>query len=108
MTRSIFKTRYVSLSVSEHGEGLPFVFQHGLCGDADQMIHVFPDSSGFRCLTVECRGHGQSEIGSHEAFSIPSFADDVTGFISGLDRPVIGGSQWVRQYLFVSLYTRRI
>ncbi|NTD87708.1 alpha/beta fold hydrolase [Agrobacterium tumefaciens] len=91
MTRSIFKTRDVSLSVSEHGEGLPFVFQHGLCGDADQMIHVFPDSSGFRCLTVECRGHGQSEIGSHEAFSIPSFADDVTGFISGLDRPVIGG-----------------
>jgi len=80
-----------SLSVSEQGDGMPFVFQHGLCGDADQLIQVFPEDTGYRCLTVECRGHGQSETGLLDDLSIPTFADDVAGYIQHLDRPVIGG-----------------
>lgn len=27
---------------------MPFVFQHGLCGDADQLIQVFPEDTGYR------------------------------------------------------------
>ncbi|WP_084686775.1 alpha/beta fold hydrolase [Rhizobium nepotum] len=89
--RSIFKSHGVSLSVSEHGEGKPFVFQHGLCGDADQLIQVFPEDTGYRCLMVECRGHGQSEADPLHDLSIPMFADDVAGYIQHLSRPVIGG-----------------
>ncbi|AYM19931.1 hypothetical protein At15955_49460 (plasmid) [Agrobacterium tumefaciens] len=70
---------------------MPFVFQHGLCGDADQVIQVFPEDTGFRCLTVECRGHGQSETGPLDDLSIPTFTDDVAGYIRHLGRPVVGG-----------------
>ncbi|CUX71137.1 MULTISPECIES: alpha/beta fold hydrolase [Agrobacterium] len=91
MIRSVYETRGVSLSVSEHGEGLPFVFQHGLCADADQLIQVFPEDTAYRCLTVECRGHGQSETGPLEDLLIPTFTDDVVGYMQSLERPVIGG-----------------
>jgi pimeloyl-ACP methyl ester carboxylesterase len=70
---------------------MPFVFQHGLCGDADQLIQVFPEGTGYRCLTIECRGHGQSEAGPLEHLSIPTFADDVARYIQHLDPPVVGG-----------------
>ncbi|MRH98801.1 alpha/beta fold hydrolase [Agrobacterium sp. CNPSo 675] len=91
MTRSIYNTCGLSLSVSGHGQGMPFVFQHGLCADADQLIQVFPGDSGYQCLTIECRGHGQSEVGPLDHLSIPTFADDVAGYTQNLDRPVIGG-----------------
>ena len=48
-------------TVSETGAGRPMLFQHGLCGDAAQPADVFPPASGWRCLTLECRGHGHSE-----------------------------------------------
>ncbi|OBZ92160.1 alpha/beta hydrolase [Pararhizobium polonicum] len=91
MARLTYKTSGLSLSVSEQGDGLPFVFQHGLCGDADQLIQVFPEDTGYRCVTIECRGHGQSETGPLDGLSIPTFTDDVAGYIQHLDRPVIGG-----------------
>lgn len=64
------------LAVADRGRGRPVLFQHGLCGDARQPADVFP-LDRFRCLTVECRGHGASEAGDVSAFGIPTFADDV-------------------------------
>src|SRR6266481_8331263 len=43
------------------GEGLPVIFQHGLCGDARQTIEAFPQDPRFRRITIEARGHGGSE-----------------------------------------------
>jgi len=72
------------LAVSETGAGQPMVFQHGLCGDGKQPAEVFPYDAGWRCLTLECRGHGQSEAGPHEAFSLVAFAADVVSLIEKL------------------------
>lgn len=72
-------------------DGLPVVFQHGLCGDARQTAEAFPDDPAFRLITLECRGHGASQAG--DAFSIATFADDVAALIDCLDLPpvVLGG-----------------
>ena len=68
------------LALVEAGHGPAMLFQHGLCGDARQPADVFP-SDAFRCLTVECRGHGGSEPGNPEGFGIATFADDVAAVL---------------------------
>jgi pimeloyl-ACP methyl ester carboxylesterase len=86
-------TGHASLAVHEEGEGMPFVFQHGLCGDQAQPGQVFPEGIGYRRVTVECRGHGESEPGPKHELSIVTFVDDIAGYISasGMDKPVVGG-----------------
>ncbi len=82
------------LAVHESGgSGQPFVFQHGLCGDAAQTAEVFPDNPRFRRLTLECRGHGGSDAGDPAGFCIAGFADDLAGFLEARDlgRAVVGG-----------------
>jgi pimeloyl-ACP methyl ester carboxylesterase len=75
------------------GSGLPVVFQHGLCGDAQQTEEVFPGDPRFRRITLECRGHGASEPGNIMAFSIATFAEDIAALIEaqGLAPLVVGG-----------------
>ena len=74
------------------GEGPPVIFQHGLGGDEAQVAEVFP-AAGFRRLTLECRGQGQSDAGDITGFSIAGFADDVLAFAGerGVKRFAIGG-----------------
>ncbi|MGO4567226.1 alpha/beta fold hydrolase [Rhizobium sp. 2YAF20] len=82
----------LNFSVHESGSGEPMVFQHGLCGDAKQPAAVFPDDIGWHCLTLECRGHGSSDIGPHGNLSIATFADDLAALIEERQiTPVIGG-----------------
>ena len=69
------------LNIVELGNGPAFVFQHGLCSDAGQTAEVFPAEAGFRCITVECRGHGKSESGAPGYFSIETFAGDIVTII---------------------------
>ena len=69
-----------NLAFVEGGRGPAMLFQHGLCGDARQPADVFP-SEAFRCLTVECRGHGGSEPGDPEGFGIATFAGDVAAVL---------------------------
>jgi pimeloyl-ACP methyl ester carboxylesterase len=74
------------------GGGLPVVFQHGLCGDAQQTAEAFPVDQGFRRITLECRGHGASEAGDVNAFSIGTFAEDVAALIEAGDlAPIVVG-----------------
>lgn len=49
------------LHVDVAGEGIPFVFQHGLCGDAGQTAEAFPPEPGYQRITIEARGHGRSQ-----------------------------------------------
>ena len=75
------------------GEGLPVVFQHGLCGDAGQTREAFPDDARFRRITLECRGHGASEAGDFSGLSIATFTDDLAALIetNGKAPVIVGG-----------------
>ncbi|CAN7676275.1 alpha/beta hydrolase [Rhizobium rhizogenes] len=82
-----------SLSVFDGGQGLPVVFQHGLGGDEAQVAQTFPPADSVRRITVECRGHGASSLGTARPFSLQMFAEDVlaAATVRGLDRFVVGG-----------------
>lgn len=82
-----------SLSVFDVGQGLPVLFQHGLGGDEAQVAQTFPPSGDVRRITVECRGHGASSLGTARPFSLQMFAEDVLTAATerGLDRFVVGG-----------------
>jgi pimeloyl-ACP methyl ester carboxylesterase len=81
MTASWYIRDGLRLNVSEIGSGQTLVFQHGLCADAAQPAEVFPEGKGWRCLTLECRGHGRSDAGPPERMSIATFADDLAALI---------------------------
>ena len=75
------------------GPGLPFVFQHGLGGDAEQTLQVMPDHPGIRAITFESRGHGGSDAGPLEDLSIATFTDDLEALIGRLigNAVILGG-----------------
>jgi pimeloyl-ACP methyl ester carboxylesterase len=82
-----------NLAFVDTGAGLPVLFQHGLGGDRAQVAQAFPDGKELRRLTVECRGHGGSSLGSRRPFSISMFAEDVLAVADsrGIGRMVVGG-----------------
>lgn len=68
------------------------VFQHGLCGDAAQPAAVFPQDSGWQCVSLESRGHGGSAAGPIEQLSIATFTEDLAKWIVDTQqRPVVAG-----------------
>ena len=76
------------------GEGIPFFFQHGLGGDVNQPTGLFKPPPGFRLLSFDCRGHGETRpLGDVEKIGINNFADDLLAFMDSLaiSRAVIGG-----------------
>lgn len=81
------------LSLALHdagGDGLPVIFQHGLCGDARQTAEAFPPDPRFRRITLECRGHGSSDFDPDPSLS--QFTDDLAGLVASLGRAVpVGG-----------------
>jgi pimeloyl-ACP methyl ester carboxylesterase len=62
------------------------VFQHGLCGCVSQTAEAFPatDSQPRRMLTLDCRGHGTSELGAPADVGLATFADDLASFLDEL------------------------
>ncbi|MDX8479696.1 alpha/beta hydrolase [Mesorhizobium sp. VK24D] len=80
-----------TLQMTDTGDGLPVVFQHGLGGGEAQAAQTFP--AGFRRITLECRGHGGSGLGERRPFSFEMFADDVLAAAdnAGLGRFAAGG-----------------
>jgi pimeloyl-ACP methyl ester carboxylesterase len=94
LTRGSFKTsdgcvvRYV-----DEGNGAPVLWQHGLGATQAQAAEVFPESSQFRRITMECRGHADSELGAPDGLSIEQFAEDAIVLLDHLvvRRAVVGG-----------------
>lgn len=77
----------ISLHYSDEGEGEGEVvlFIHGLgSSGADWQLQVPGLTSRYRVVTVDLRGHGQSDK-PPGPYSIPMFADDVAGLIETLD-----------------------
>ena len=81
MTPEPFRRDGVTLVVHAVGDRRPMLWQHGLCGDAQQTAEVFPGGIGWRGLTVECRGHGGSDAGPLGDLGFGSFAGDLAAFI---------------------------
>ncbi len=81
------------LTYSDQGFGLTVLWQHGLGADHNQPTEVFPSTEGIRRITLECRGHGASELGDTQAISIAQFADDAIALLDhlGVERAVFGG-----------------
>jgi pimeloyl-ACP methyl ester carboxylesterase len=72
---------------------MPVLWQHGLGADRKQPAEVFPQVWGVRRITLECRGHGQSELCDPDYISIASFTEDVVALLDhlGVSRAVVGG-----------------
>lgn len=64
-------------------EGPVIVFQHGLTGDHGQTRSTFTDER-YRLITLNCRGHGGSDLGPVSDLSISQFADDVVALLDHL------------------------
>jgi pimeloyl-ACP methyl ester carboxylesterase len=81
------------LAYEDVGSGLPTIWQHGLGADRQQPAEVFPRVVGVRRITLECRGHGESQMGDPAHLSIAQFAADVAALLDrlGLDAAVLGG-----------------
>lgn len=78
----------------ERGGGIPFVFQHGLGADVNQIFDLFQPPPGFRLITFECRGHGETRpLGPEEKISVETFTEDLRALLEhlGIGRAVIGG-----------------
>jgi pimeloyl-ACP methyl ester carboxylesterase len=89
-----FRTRDGCLLAYEDcGAGMPVLWQHGLGADRSQPAEVFPPVDGIRRLTLECRGHGRSNLGDPSRLSIATFAADALAFLDhlGMGRVTVGG-----------------
>jgi pimeloyl-ACP methyl ester carboxylesterase len=78
----------------ESGEGLPFVFQHGLGADINQPFELVRPIPRVRLLAFDCRAHGETRpLGSEEKISVEQFTADLVAFLDHrqIAKAVIGG-----------------
>jgi pimeloyl-ACP methyl ester carboxylesterase len=76
------------------GEGVPFVFQHGMGADVSQPLSFGGSLSGWRMIAMDCRGHGRTEASLEPArISFGQFAEDLAMLLGSLNikRTVVGG-----------------
>lgn len=89
-----FEREGIHFHYVDEGEGIPFIFQHGLGGDVQQTADVYAAQAGIRFVSMDCRGHGETRpVGDEAAFTFDHFADDVVAFMDhlGLTSAVVGG-----------------
>jgi pimeloyl-ACP methyl ester carboxylesterase len=78
----------------EEGDGLPFIFQHGLGGDLSQPFGVYRPAGGVRLIAFDFRGHGETcPLGDVAKLTIAMLAADLVALLDHLkiERAVIGG-----------------
>ncbi|MDR3638079.1 MAG: alpha/beta hydrolase [Isosphaeraceae bacterium] len=78
----------------DEGEGLPFVFQHGLGNDVDQAFDLFRPPPGVRLIGLDVRGHGETRpLGDPKKVAMAVYADDLVALVDhlGLKAAVVGG-----------------
>jgi pimeloyl-ACP methyl ester carboxylesterase len=90
----LFDRDGIRFNYLEEGDGLPFVFQHGLGGDLSQPCAVYRRPSGVRLIAFDFRGHGETRpLGDVTKLKIASLADDLVALLDHLkiERAVVGG-----------------
>ena len=91
---SFFERDGIRFHYREAGKGMPFILQHGLGGDTNQIFSLYVPPEGVRMITMDCRGHGEtSPVGAPESYSFIAFASDLLALMLHLDLQsvVIGG-----------------
>jgi pimeloyl-ACP methyl ester carboxylesterase len=91
--------RGVDLAVQESGEGVPFLWGHGLMGsvaqeDAADLIDWIDLAEASRLIRYDARGHGRSEVTLDPAdYRWPELAQDLLSVadVLGAERAVFGG-----------------
>jgi pimeloyl-ACP methyl ester carboxylesterase len=75
------------------GDGMPFIFLHGLGGDATQPTGHFQRMEDIRLITMDLRGHGKTTMGNPKQLSFDTFAKDVEALCHHLniDSCYLGG-----------------
>jgi pimeloyl-ACP methyl ester carboxylesterase len=76
------------------GQGIPFVFQHGIGGDVRQPAGLFVPPQGIRLLCFDARAHGRTEpLGDPAALTFDAIGDDLVALLDylGLRQAVVGG-----------------
>jgi pimeloyl-ACP methyl ester carboxylesterase len=84
----------LSFHYRDVGQGIPFIFQHGLGGDANQPFGLFNPPEGIRLLCLDCRGHGGTRpLGDPEKITIATFAQDLVMLMDHLrlQSAIVGG-----------------
>jgi pimeloyl-ACP methyl ester carboxylesterase len=78
----------------DEGQGVPFVFMHGLGGNVEQPSTLYEPIPGVRFITLDFRGHGETRrFGRPENFRFSVFAQDLLALMNDLniDQAVVGG-----------------
>jgi pimeloyl-ACP methyl ester carboxylesterase len=78
----------------DQGNGLPFVFQHGLGGDLNQPFGVYRPVAVVRLIAFDMRAHGETRpLGDIDKLTIATLADDLIAILGHLaiERGVVGG-----------------
>jgi pimeloyl-ACP methyl ester carboxylesterase len=76
------------------GNGIPFVFLHGLGGDVNQPLGLIERHEKIRRISMDFRGHGKThKFGNSEKFSFNIFAKDVIALLNylNINKVIIGG-----------------
>jgi pimeloyl-ACP methyl ester carboxylesterase len=76
------------------GQGMPFVFQHGIGSDTREPAGLFRPPKGIRLLCLDVRAHGQTQpLGDPSALCFNAIGDDLVAFLDHLrlKRAIIGG-----------------
>ncbi|MEM6712033.1 MAG: alpha/beta hydrolase [Pseudomonadota bacterium] len=83
----------VKLAYRDVGDGPPLIFQHGLGATADQPFEIVGELDSFRRITLETRGHGDSDLGPDAHVSIATSVDDLVALMDELsiDQAIVGG-----------------
>lgn len=81
-----------SLNFINKGEGLPFVYQHGLGGDLSQ-INLFTGLENIQLIGMDSSGHGLSQFYTDKQPSFNRYADDLIELLDNLNvkKAVFGG-----------------
>lgn len=79
----------------DEGDGLPFVFQHGLGADLTQPFSLcHPAPAGVRLIAFDARAHGQTTpVGPIERIGLATSADDLGALLDHLriQKVIVGG-----------------
>jgi pimeloyl-ACP methyl ester carboxylesterase len=89
-----FERDGVQFHYRDQGQGLPFVFQHGLGSDITLAHALFTPPPGVRLIGFDARGHGETRpLGDPKHITIAAFADDLAALLDRLGVPVavVGG-----------------
>ncbi len=89
-----FSREDIEFHYVDRGNGIPLVVQHGLGGDLAQPSVLFEPPDGFRLLSMDARGHGETRpLGREDELSIATFADDMVAWLDhlGVEKAIVGG-----------------